>query len=131
MKSIQAWVFSGYRKAVEGEPSHGCHGQCCSCRVPTGTAGLAAAEAVQQFERFDSPWTSRSEIARRLNVADSTLRYWLRTRWWQVEHGQCPGDTVRFLENPEDLSILHRLLTAAHLVFVHANDCGIRNLSAF
>ena len=92
---------------------------------------LVAAEAVEQFERFDSPWTSRSEIARRLDVPDSTLRHWLRTRWQRMEHSQWPGNTVRFLESPEGLSVLHRLLTTAHLVFVQANDCGIRDLCAF
>lgn len=92
---------------------------------------LVAAEAVEQFERFDSPWTSCSEIARRLDVADSTLRHWLRTRWRRMKHSQWPGDSVRFLESPEGLSVLHRMITAAHLVFVQANGCGIRNLCAF
>jgi len=92
---------------------------------------LAAAVAVEQFDRLDSPWTSRSEIARRLDVADSTLRHWLRTRWRRMKHSQWPGDTVRFLESPEGLAVLHRMLTVAHLVFVQANDCGIRNLCAF
>ena len=39
---------------------------------------LIAAEAVEQFDRFDSPGTSCSEIARQLEVGDSTLRHWLR-----------------------------------------------------
>ncbi|MEI7903238.1 MAG: DUF6399 domain-containing protein [bacterium] len=92
---------------------------------------LVAAEAVEQYERFDSPGTSCSEIARRLDVADSTLRHWLRTRWRRMKHSQWPGDTVRFLESPEGLAVLHRMITAAHLIFGHANDCGIRNLRAF
>ena len=92
---------------------------------------LIAAEAVEQFERFDSPGTSCSEIARRLDVADSTLRHWLRTRWRRMKHSQWPGHTVRFLESPEGLAVLHRMLTAAHLIFVQANDCGLRNLCAF
>ena len=92
---------------------------------------LVAAEAVEQFERFDSPWTSCSEIARRLDVPDSTLRHWLRTRWHRMKQSQWPDNTVRFLESPEGLSVLHRLLTAAHLDFVQANDCGIRNMCAF
>lgn len=92
---------------------------------------LAAAVAVEQFGQFDSPWTSRSKIARRLHIPDSTLRYWLRTRWRRMKDSQWPGQTVRFLESPEGLAVLHRMLTAAHLVFVQANDCGIRNLCAF
>jgi hypothetical protein len=92
---------------------------------------LVAAEAVEQFEWFDSPWTSCSEIARRLDVPDSTLRHWLRTRAQRMNDSQWPGQTVRFLESPEGLSVLHRMLTAAHLIFVQANDCGIRSLCAF
>ena len=41
---------------------------------------FAAAEAVSQFDRLDSPWTSCSQIARQLELPDSTLRYWLRNR---------------------------------------------------
>jgi hypothetical protein len=92
---------------------------------------LVAAVAVEQFEWFDFPWTSCSEIARRLDVPDSTLRHWLRTRARRMKDSQWPGQTVRFLESPEGLSVLHRMLTAAHLIFVQANDCGIRNLCAF
>ena len=46
---------------------------------------LVAAEAV---ERFDSPRTSCSEVAGRLDVPDSTLRHWLRTRWRRMKHSQ-------------------------------------------
>jgi len=90
-----------------------------------------AAEAVKQFEGLDSPWTSCSQIARRLDVPDSTLRHWLRTPARRMPDSQWPGQTVRFLESPEGLSVLHRIITAAHLVFVQANDCGIRHLCAF
>ena len=38
---------------------------------------------------------------------------------------------ARFLETPEGLDFLHRLFTAAHLVFVQASDCGLRNLGWF
>ena len=92
---------------------------------------LVAAEGVKQFEGLDSPWTSCSEIARRLNVPDSTLRHWLHTRARRMKDSQWPGQTVRFLESPDGLSVLHRMITAAHLVFVQANDCGIRDLCAF
>lgn len=92
---------------------------------------LVAAEAVNQFEGLDSPWTSCSEIARQLDVPDSTLRHWLHTRARRMQDSQWPGQTVRFLESPEGLSVLHRMITAAHLVFVQANDCGIRDLCAF
>jgi hypothetical protein len=92
---------------------------------------LVAAEALDEFERLDSPWISCSEVSRRLDVPDSTLRHWLRTRRRRMKDSQWPGNTVRFLESPNGLAVLHRMLTAAHLIFVQANDCGIRNLCAF
>jgi hypothetical protein len=42
-----------------------------------------------------------------------------------------PSQVVQFFESPDGLAFLHVLLTAAHLVFVQANDCGIRNLCWF
>jgi len=92
---------------------------------------LVAAEAVEQFERLDSVWTCCSEIARGLEVPDSTLRHWLCTRAQRMKDSQWPGQTVRFLESPAGLAVLHRMITAAHLIFVQANDGGIRNLCAF
>ena len=92
---------------------------------------LGAAEAVEQFDRLDSAWTCCSEIARELDVPDSTLRYWLRTRRQRMKDSQWPLQTVRFLESPQGLSVLHRIITAAHLIFLQANDCGIRDLCAF
>jgi hypothetical protein len=102
-----------------------------SQQEPRVSPRIVAAETVKEFERFDSPWTSRSEISRRLGVPDSTLRHWLSTRWRRMKDSQWPGATVRFLESPEGLAVLHRILAAAHLIFVQANDCGIRNLCAF
>jgi hypothetical protein len=92
---------------------------------------LVAAQAVDQFERLDSPWTSRSEIARKLQVPDSTLRHWIRRRRQRQRDSQWPRPAWQFLESPEGVALLHQLLVAAHLVFVQANDCGIRSLCEF
>ena len=92
---------------------------------------LAAAEAVMQFEQLDSPWTSCSEIARQLDIPDTTLRHWVHTRRQRMKDSQWPANTVRFLESSEGLAVLHRMVTAGHLVFVQANECGIRNWCAF
>jgi hypothetical protein len=51
---------------------------------------LVAAQAVEQFERLDSPWISRSEIARKLQVPDSTLRHWIRRRRQRLRDSQWP-----------------------------------------
>ena len=83
------------------------------------------AEILGRFEQLDSPWTSRRQIAGQLQVACSTLYHWIdRDSSW-------PPNVAWFFESPEGLDFLHRLLTAAHLVFVQANDCGIRNLCYF
>src|SRR5208283_4171508 len=42
-----------------------------------------------------------------------------------------PDDVARFFQTPAGLDFLHGLVTTAHLVFVQANDCGIRNLCSF
>jgi len=98
---------------------------------PAVSPRVVAAEACEQFERLDSPWISSSKIARVLGVADSTLRYWVRSRRRRLRNSQWPPNTVRFLEGPEGLEVLRRLLAAAHLIFLQSNDCGIRDLCLF
>ena len=92
---------------------------------------VAAAAALTEFDQRDSAWTTRSQIARELHVADSTLRHWLRRRWRHMHHSRWPPQVVQFLESRDGLAFLHVLLTAAHLVFVQANDCGLRHLCWF
>ncbi len=92
---------------------------------------LAAAKAVEQFEELDSAWTSCSRIAQHLGIPDSTLRHWISTRRQRMQGSQWPDRSVRFFESPDGLAVLHQVVTAAHLIFVQANDCGIRNLCAF
>ena len=92
---------------------------------------VAAAAALTEFDQRDSAWTSPSQIARELHVPDSTLRYWLRRRWRHMHDSRWPPQVVQFLESRDGLSFLHVLLTAAHLVFVQANDCGLRHLCWF
>ena len=92
---------------------------------------VAAAAALTEFDQRDSAWTTRSQIARELHVADSTLRHWLRRRWRHMHHSRWPPQVVQFWESRDGLAFLHVLLTAAHLVFVQANDCGLRHLCWF
>ena len=84
-----------------------------------------------QFKGLESPWTSPRQIAGQLNVPARTLNYWIHREWTLINHSSWPKRTVRFFESPEGTDFLHRLMTAAHLVFVEANDCGLRNLSWF
>lgn len=96
-----------------------------------GVCRLRAAESLQRFDQLDCWRTSAAEIAKRLDVPPSTLGYWRRRRNRRLANSSWPDQVVGLLESPEGLMLLHRVLTAAHLVFVQANDCGIRNLRQF
>jgi hypothetical protein len=84
-----------------------------------------------QFEALDSPWISASQIASQLDVPARTLHYWIHRERALIENSSWPNNVAKFLETPDGLDLLHRLFTAAHLVFVQGNDCGLRNLSWF
>jgi len=89
------------------------------------------AEKMAGFKALDSPWSSCQQIAAQLKVPPRTLRYWVHRDWALSQRTSWPKSVVHFLETPEGVDFLHRLFTAAHLVFVQANDCGLRNLSWF
>ena len=84
-----------------------------------------------RFKGVDSPWTSPRRIAGQLNVPARTLNYWIHREWTLINNSSWPERTVQFFESPEGTEFLHRMMTAAHLVFVEATDCGLRNLSWF
>jgi hypothetical protein len=98
---------------------------------PSTRSRRGVAEKMAEFESLDSPWTSPRRIADQLEVPARTLHYWIRRERAVIENSSWPKPVARFLETPEGLDLLHRLFTAAHLVFVEANDCGLRNLSWF
>jgi len=89
------------------------------------------AQKLAQFDQLDSPWTSQSQIASVIDVPRTTLQYWLQQREALLQNSGLPSEIVGFFESPLGLAFLHRLIAAAHLVFVQANDCGIRNLCWF
>lgn len=89
------------------------------------------AEKLDQFAKLDSPWTSRRQIARQIDVSDRTLYRWIDRSRSAVRSSSWPGDVARFFQTRDGLDFLHRLVTTAHLVFVQANDCGIRSLCWF
>src|SRR5579863_2589549 len=89
------------------------------------------AEKLEQFKRLDTPCISRREIAQQIDVSERTLSHWICRNRAVIRNSSGPRDVVRFFETPEGVDFLHRLLTAANLVFVEANDCGIRNLCFF
>lgn len=97
---------------------------------PTQTR-LFVAEQLEQFEKLDSPWTSCRQTAGQLGLPARTLHHWVREKRASIRNSSWPLPVARFLESPDGLCFLHELLTAAHLVFVQANDCGIRSLCWF
>jgi hypothetical protein len=107
-----------------------CTVECCPKESPA-LSRRGVAEKIVQFDTLDSPWTSCRRIAGQLDVPARTLHYWVRRERTLVEHSSWPKPVARFLETPEGLDLLHRLFTAALLVFVEANDCGLRNLCWF
>lgn len=103
----------------------------CYPEEPAVWSRRGVAEKMAQFETLDSPWTSPRQIAGHLDVPARTLHYWIHRERALIENCSWPKNVARFLETPDGLDFLHRLFTAAHLVFVQANDCGLRNLSWF
>ena len=89
------------------------------------------AEKLDQFSKLDSPWNSRRQIARQIDVSDRTLYRWIDRSRNAVQTSSWPGDVARLFQTPDGLDFLHGLVAAAHLVFVQANDCGIRSLCWF
>ena len=59
-------------------------------------------------------------LSRELDVPARTLRHWVQRERELIENRPWPEPAARFLETPEGLDLLHRVFTAAHLVFVQA-----------
>jgi hypothetical protein len=89
------------------------------------------AEKIAAFERWDSPGTSCRQIAERLDVPARTLHHWVRRKRIVIESSPWPSAVAGFLETPAGLGFLQRVLAAAHVVFVEASDCGLRQLCWF
>jgi len=102
-----------------------------SLRESSTWSRRGVAERMAQFEALDSPWTSCRRIAGQLDVPPRTLHYWVQRERALIGSSSWPKGVAHFLETPGGLDLLHRVFTAAHLVFVQANDCGLRNLSWF
>jgi hypothetical protein len=107
-----------------------CTTRCCP-KEPLAQSRRGVAEKIAQFDTLNSPWTSCRRIAGQLEVPARTLHHWVRREQRLIASSSWPKPVARFLETPEGLDFLHRLFTAAHLVFVQATDCGLRNLCWF
>jgi hypothetical protein len=76
-------------------------------------------------------WRSRRQVARELGVPDSSFRHCLHQHDQRCQASRFTRRVVAFCESPEGLEFLHGLLVALHLVFVQANDAGLRNVGWF
>jgi hypothetical protein len=103
----------------------------CSPTKPAIHPRRRAAEKIAQFERLTSPGNSCRGIAGELGVPARTLHHWVWRERELIATSSWPKPVARFLETPAGLDLLHRVFTAAHLVFVQASDCGLRNLGWF
>lgn len=103
----------------------------CYPRESVTLSRREVAEILVQFDTLDSAGTSCRQIAGQLNVPARTLHHWVRRERTLIQNSPWPESVTRFLETPAGLDLLHRLFTAAHLVFVQACDCGLRNLGWF
>ena len=103
----------------------------CSRQERSVHTRSGVANTMDRFKGLESPWTSPRQIAGQLHVPARTLNYWIHRERSFINHSSWPERTARFFETPEGIDVLHRLMAAAHLVFVEGNDCGLRNLSWF
>ena len=100
-------------------------------REPGISPRLRHAQIVQRAEQIGFWWHSQRQVAQQLGVPDSSFRHCLRTHDQRCRESRSSASQVRFLESSEGLAFLHQLLVALHLVFVQANDCGLRNVGWF
>jgi Family of unknown function (DUF6399) len=96
-------------------------------RPPARWDRAQATAFLADFEHADSQGTSQRQFAQQQQLPRSTLRY------WQQRKAQLTLDPVvaAFLETPQGLTWLQRLLLALHLVFTQQGPAGIRLVCDF
>jgi hypothetical protein len=92
---------------------------------------IVVAEKLAEFDRLDSPWTSRRQIAAQINVPARTLHHWVGQKRASLRNSSWSPSVHQFFYSPDGLGVLHRLSTAVNLVFLQGNDCGIRSVCSF
>jgi len=89
------------------------------------------AQMLDDAADFSFWWHSSRQVAHWLDVPDSSFRYCLKQHQLRCEQSSFPRQFVEFCDSPDGVEFLHRLLTALHLVFVLAHDCGLRSVGWF
>lgn len=85
------------------------------------------AEVLATVRKLRASGVSERAAADRVGVPRSTLQDW--TAWG--EHVDAHADVTAFFESPLGLAVLHRVVVAAHVVFVELGACGIRTVCKF
>ena len=96
-----------------------------------GSSRWGQAQMLDDAADFSFWWHSSRQVAEWLGVPDSSFRYCLKQHQLRCEQSQFPRRFAEFCDSPDGLEFLHRLLTALHLVFVLAHDCGLRSVGWF
>lgn len=108
--------------------------QCTTCVRDSeleASSRFQRARQREQAEQIGFWWHSRRRVAQELGVPDSSLRHCLQQHRQRCQASRFPSDVVEFCESPHGLELLHGVMVALHLVFVQANDAGLRNVGAF
>jgi hypothetical protein len=85
------------------------------------------ATTLADYEHTVPARTSQRQFALDASVARTTLQYWLARK----DGLDASPTLVAFLESPEGVAFLHRILGALHTVFTQVGPCGIRLVSLF
>jgi hypothetical protein len=87
----------------------------------------AVAGHLDDFRQAQRGGTSGRQFARDRGLPRSTLQGWAR----RLDAADLDPALAAFLGSAAGLAFVHRLVTAAHLVFCLQGPCGLRLLSAF
>lgn len=88
---------------------------------------LEYAEKVASVEKLEKAGLSQRDIAKELEVPRTTLQC------WKTHRNSLDSDPkfIALMESGLGLAFIHRLCTAAHVVFVEAGACGVAMVSKF
>ena len=102
-----------------------------SLSIPSSTVAkpflwkrVEIASALVRAQAMEDMSVSQGRCAVQIDVPRSTLQNWERNQRRLNRDGQLKATEVQFfLQPPQGLAVLHRMLVALHLVFGQSHDC--------
>ena len=88
----------------------------------------SSTQKVIEFEQTPQYRTSQRAFAKEQNIPRTTLQHWLNCKKHLCEE---QAKVAAFLETPEGLQFLHRIVVAAQFVFTQVGGDSIHNVSLF